>query len=196
MGAESNSSCTTHINVVDKKGNMASLTQTLLSIFGSRVVLPKSGILMNNGIMWFDPTLGKPNSIRPGTKPLCNMCPTLVFDKLGNKISLGASGGRKIFPAIMQLISFVLDHKMSLDEAFKTARIDFSGENRILANSSLKKEILMELSKLKTTIKVQDAVLSGLFACPNAVMENKNKQRFGSSYIPSPKSKVLSTDKN
>ena len=47
--------CTTHLAVVDRRGTMVSLTQTLLSLFGSKVVSPQTGILLNNGIMWFDP---------------------------------------------------------------------------------------------------------------------------------------------
>ena len=50
--------CTTHFSVVDRDGNMAAVTQTLLSTFGSKFVTPQSGITMNNGIMWFDPTPG------------------------------------------------------------------------------------------------------------------------------------------
>ena len=73
MGEPKENSCTTHLSVVDKDGNMVALTQTLLSVFGSRVVLPESGILMNNGIMWFDPRPGKPNSLSKDKKPLCNM---------------------------------------------------------------------------------------------------------------------------
>src|SRR5690242_13242864 len=71
-------STTTQLNVVDRHGNMVALTQTLLSVFGSKVVLPSTGILMNNGIMWFDPRPGSPNSLAPGKRPLTNMCPAIA----------------------------------------------------------------------------------------------------------------------
>ena len=48
-------SCTTHITACDADGTMVAMTTTLLSSMGSRVVLPATGILMNNGVMWFDP---------------------------------------------------------------------------------------------------------------------------------------------
>jgi gamma-glutamyltranspeptidase len=64
--------CTAHFSVVDREGNMAAVTQTLLSTFGSKFVLPQSGVMMNNGIMWFDPTLGGPNSLAPGKRCLTN----------------------------------------------------------------------------------------------------------------------------
>ena len=43
-----------------------------------RVMLPRTGILMNNGIMWFDPRPGQPNSMGPGKRPLSNMCPVIA----------------------------------------------------------------------------------------------------------------------
>ena len=57
---------TTHITAIDREGTIVALTTTLLSSFGSRYVLPGTGILMNNGIMWFDPRPGRPNSIAAG----------------------------------------------------------------------------------------------------------------------------------
>ena len=59
--------CTTHFSVVDREGNMAAVTQTLLSTFGSKFVTPQSGVTMNNGIMWFDPTPGQPIRWRPAS---------------------------------------------------------------------------------------------------------------------------------
>src|SRR3546814_1244925 len=47
---ENQGGCTTNLCVIDRDGNMVALTQTLLSLFGSRVMLPESGVLMNNGI--------------------------------------------------------------------------------------------------------------------------------------------------
>ena len=71
--------CTTHFNVVDSEGNMVAHTQTLLSVYGSKVVLPETGILMNNGIMWFDPRPGTPNSLGPNKRALTNMCPVIAY---------------------------------------------------------------------------------------------------------------------
>ena len=48
-------SCTSHLGAVDRDGTLVALTQTLLSPFGAKVMLPETGVLMNNGIMWFDP---------------------------------------------------------------------------------------------------------------------------------------------
>ena len=69
---------TTHVTAADRQGGIAALTTTLLSSFGSRYVLPGTGILMNNGVMWFDPQPGRPNSIMPGRRALTNMCPVVA----------------------------------------------------------------------------------------------------------------------
>ena len=73
-------SCTTHITACDADGTMVAMTTTLLSSMGSRTVLPKTGILMNNGVMWFDPRPGQPNSIGGGKRPLTNMFPLVLRD--------------------------------------------------------------------------------------------------------------------
>ena len=79
LGAEALApACTTHFSAVDRDGNMAAVTQTLLSAFGSRFVCPQTGITMNNGIMWFDPTPGTPNSLAPGKRCLTNYTPVLA----------------------------------------------------------------------------------------------------------------------
>ncbi len=70
--------CTTHISVIDAAGNAVSLTNTLRSRFGSKVISLRTGLLLNNGMMRFDPRPGQPNSIAPGAQPPANMCPVLA----------------------------------------------------------------------------------------------------------------------
>ncbi len=119
-------SCTSHFCVVDGDGNMVAVTQTLLAAFGSCTMLPGSGITMNNGIMWFDTRPNQPNSIGASKRPLCNMLPTLVLDGDQPWLATGASGGRRIMPAVMQILSFLIDYKLPLEAAFHQPRIDAS----------------------------------------------------------------------
>ena len=83
------------------------MTSTLLSSMGSGVVLPSSGVLMNNGVMWFDPVPGRPNAVSPGRRPLTNMCPVIVREGEAPTVALGASGGRRILAAVTQTLLFV-----------------------------------------------------------------------------------------
>ncbi len=183
-------SCTTHMSVVDKDGNFVALTQTLLSLFGSKVMLPGTGITMNNGIMWFDPRPDRPNSIRPGARPLSNMCPTFFHRDDGLQVALGASGGRRIFPAVFQLISFLVDYRMSLNDAAHHGRIDVSGTETVLADHTLGEAVIPTLTEKFETTVVQNGVFPALFACPNLAAREADGSFAGAAYIPSPWSKV------
>ena len=183
--------CTTHISVVDKAGNMVALTQTLLSVFGSKVVLPQTGILMNNGIMWFDPRPDQPNSIGAGKKPLSNMCPTIVKRSDGTRYALGASGGRRIMPAVFQLTSFLVDYQMDLDDAFQQPRIDSSGNDTVTVDVALDDQCITELNNQFNTQIAQHGVYPALFACPNSVaFDSTSGEQVGAAFIPSPWAKV------
>ncbi|MBN33215.1 MAG: gamma-glutamyltransferase [Rhodospirillaceae bacterium] len=184
MGEGNGESCTTHLTVVDAKGNMVALTQTLLSVFGSRVMLPEVGFLMNNGIMWFDPRPGGPNSMKPGRRPLSNMCPAVVTGASGGAFALGASGGRRIFPAVFQLVSFLTDHGMSLNDAFATPRIDVSGTDLVTVDSRLDQATRDALASTWSTVELPPSVISS-YACPNAV-QNTGAERHGCAFVTSP----------
>jgi gamma-glutamyltranspeptidase/glutathione hydrolase len=134
-GEKTAPTCTTHLSVVDRDGNMVTLTQTLLSLFGSRVVLPKTGILMNNGINWFDPT-GGPNGIAPGRRALANYAPAIMTGG-GEAVAIGGCGGRKIIPAVFQLLALQADFGLDLNDAFHQPRIDVSGLGPIAVDRRL-----------------------------------------------------------
>lgn len=163
---------TTHFNVVDRDGNMVAVTQTLLSVFGSRLVLPSSGILMNNGIFWFDPRPGVPNSLGPGKRPLTNMCPVIARGQGKPWFALGGSGGRKIFPAVLQLTSMLLDYGMSLEQAWHVPRIDASGGELVGVDPRLPADIKAELAKEFNLAETELVVYPTNFACPSAVLRD------------------------
>ncbi|WP_340115329.1 gamma-glutamyltransferase [Pelagibius sp. 7325] len=163
--------CTTHFSVVDRDGNMIAVTQTLLSAFGSRVVSPSTGLLLNNGIMWFDPEPGKPNSLAPGKRCLMNVCP-LIGEADGKRFALGASGGRKIMPAVAQLASFLADFGMSLDAAFHHPRIDLSGGDTVIADDSLAAAVLETLARDNRVVTTRRAPYPFAFACPAGVLRD------------------------
>jgi gamma-glutamyltranspeptidase / glutathione hydrolase len=165
--------CTTHFSIVDRQGNMVAVTQTLLSAFGARVVSPSTGLLLNNGIMWFDPVPGRPNSLAPGKRCLMNVCP-LIGEAGDRRFALGASGGRKIMPAVAQLTSFLADYGMSLEDAFHHQRIDASGGDTVIADDSLAPDILAALARGTQVITTRRTPYPFAFACPAGVLREKN----------------------
>ncbi|HXD42306.1 MAG TPA: gamma-glutamyltransferase [Ramlibacter sp.] len=177
--------CTTHFSVVDRRGNLCAVTQTLLSIFGSRVVSPSTGILLNNGIMWFDPEQGKPNSLAPGKRCLANYCPVVGVAADGRRFALGASGGRKILGTVLQLSSFLMDHGMSLEAAFHQPRIEVSGGGQITADQSLSADIQNALAQEMPTSTTRRTVFPYAFACPAGVLRD-GVHNMGCTEIMSP----------
>lgn len=163
--------CTTHFSVVDREGNMVAVTQTLLSVFGSGVVSPATGLVMNNGIMWFDPEPGRPNSLAADKGCLMNVCPTL--GEIGERrFAIGASGGRKILPAVLNLSSFLIDYGMTLEDAFHQPRIDNSGGGTIVADESLPAEVVGALEAVAPVVTAKRTVFPYAFACPAGVMRD------------------------
>ncbi len=163
-------SCTTHFSIVDRDGNMAAVTQTLLSNFGSKFVTPQSGITMNNGIMWFDPTPGGPNSLEAGKRCLTNYTPVLAHAADGRRLAIGASGGRRIMPAVMQLLSFAMDYGMDLEAAIHHPRIDASEGAVVIGDVKLPAETR---DVLRTRFDFEEARRQTIplkFACPSMTM--------------------------
>ena len=119
--------CTTHVSVVDRQRNMVALTHTAVSLFGARIVVPGTGILLNNGMIWFDPEPGKPNSVAPGKRALVNMVPVLAFRRGAPYLTLGAPGGRRIISAIPQVLATLADGGGSLQAAIEAPRLHDEG---------------------------------------------------------------------
>ncbi|MBV8923880.1 MAG: gamma-glutamyltransferase [Bradyrhizobium sp.] len=162
--------CTTHFSAVDRQGNMAAVTQTLLSGFGSKFVAPSSGITMNNGIMWFDPTPGATNSLAPGKRCLCNYTPVVAEAADGARLAVGASGGRRIMPAVLQILSFVMDFRMDLEAAIHQPRLDASEGDIVIGDVRMPAEVRAALRSRFDYEETCVQAVPNKFACPSVVL--------------------------
>ena len=191
-GAPGDPGHTSHLCVIDAGGTVVSLTQTILSGFGSRVMLPATGILMNNGMMWFDPRPGGPNSVAGGRRPLCNMCPVIVRQADGSVFAVGACGGRRILAAVVQLISFLVDYGMSVDAAVHQPRIDVSGTDLVTIMRGMPSPVATALrARHENTQMAPNGVGGFLFALPQIAARRADGTLAGGCFVPSPTARVV-----
>jgi gamma-glutamyltranspeptidase/glutathione hydrolase len=142
---------------------------------------------MNNGIMWFDPRPGAPNSLAPNKRPLTNMCPLIATRNGKPWFALGASGGRKILPAVYQIASFLIDHDMTLEDAFHQPRIDASGGETVGVDPRLPDAVRSALAEHFPITETELVVYPTNFACPSAVLCDPNAEmHFGLADVMSP----------
>ena len=123
---------TTHFSVVDKWGNAVSNTYTLNGYFGSGVVVPGAGFILNDEMDDFSAKPGVPNmfgvvgsdanAIAAGKRPLSSMSPTIMTRDGKVSLVLGTPGGSRIFTTIYQVIENLYGHGMPLDQAVATMR--------------------------------------------------------------------------
>ncbi|HMO80975.1 MAG TPA: gamma-glutamyltransferase [Pyrinomonadaceae bacterium] len=125
---------TTHYTVVDPEGNVVSNTYTINDLYGSRVTIKGTGILMNDEMDDFSARPGVPNlfgliqgernKVEGGKRPLSSMTPTIVLRKDGSVwFAVGARGGPRIISAVMQTVINIIDHDMHIQQAIDSPRI-------------------------------------------------------------------------
>lgn len=124
---------TTHIAAADSAGNWVAITATINTSFGSHVVVPGTGILLNNEMDDFSAQPGVPNAfglvgaeanaIAPGKRPLSSMSPTLVLQQGQPVLTLGAAGGPRIITAVLLAIIRLIDGELPLADCIGQPRI-------------------------------------------------------------------------
>ena len=162
--------CTSHLSAVDADGNMMALTYTLLNRFGSAVVLPSTGILMNNAVSYFDPRPDFPTSMA-GRKRInaSNMCPIIATRDDEALFALGASGANHIMPCTTQIAALMLDFGLSLEDAMHHPRIDASDRGSIRVDPRLGEKVLAALGRDFELEIAQLLVFPKLYSCPSGV---------------------------
>ncbi|WP_236781018.1 gamma-glutamyltransferase [Agrobacterium fabrum] len=117
-----------------------SLTHTAANHFGSKVVCPRTGLIFDGAMGWFNACPNAANSIEGGKRPLANMAPLLVTKGGQVVAAIGAPGGRRIINATLQLIINLIEKKMNAVDAVHAPRIDASGTT-LLASERLKEAV-------------------------------------------------------
>jgi gamma-glutamyltranspeptidase/glutathione hydrolase len=167
INAAPKSGCTSHLNVIDADGMAVSLTATVLDTFGARLIDRGSGVLLNDGMMWFDPRAGRPNSIRGGAPGMTAASPTILSrggELLG---ALGATGGRGIISALPQIIEGIaagLDPQQAIDRP----RLHREGAV-VTIDERAPREQISALEAEAEAIVVAETSLTWNFARPNAI---------------------------
>ncbi|MCH2336420.1 MAG: gamma-glutamyltransferase [Pseudomonadales bacterium] len=119
---------TTHVTAADADGNVIATTQTIHAPFGSKVMVPGTGMLLNNTMNIFDPHPGFANSIAPGKRMTSSMSPLIVMTGDEPWFALGLPGATRIFPSAMQAVINVIDHGMDPQTAVEAPRIWTQGQ--------------------------------------------------------------------
>lgn len=125
---------TTHFSVMDAAGNVVSCTYTINGIYGCGVVAGETGVLLNNEMDDFSARPGTPNAfglvqgeanaIAPGKRPLSSMTPTIVLRDGRVVVVTGSPGGATIINTVAQVLTNLIDHRMSPADAVAAKRFN------------------------------------------------------------------------
>jgi len=124
---------TTHIAAADSAGNWVAITATINTTFGSKVIVPGTGVVLNNEMDDFAIHAGVPNvfglvggeanAVAPGKRPLSSMSPTIVLKDGRPVLTVGAAGGPTIISQVVLAIVRHIDLGMNVDEAVAAPRL-------------------------------------------------------------------------
>lgn len=179
---------TTHYTVVDSEGNVVSNTYTINDLYGSRVTIKGTGVLMNDEMDDFAARPGRPNlfglvqgernKVEGGKRPLSSMTPTIVMSKDGKPwFALGARGGPRIISAVMQSVINVIDHDMNIQQAIDAPRIHMQWLPDELAYEMY--GISPDTMKILTSYGHKFAQRPGNIASATGIMIDKEGVRLG-----------------
>ena len=124
---------TTHFSVIDRFGNAVACTQSVNTRFGSKLLVPQTGMVLNNEMDDFaiHSEVGnvyglignEANSLQPGKRPLSSMSPTIILRGKRPELVVGGAGGPRIITATLQTIVNILDFAMPVASAVSSPRV-------------------------------------------------------------------------
>jgi gamma-glutamyltranspeptidase/glutathione hydrolase len=150
---------TSDMAAVDAQGDVAQVTSTIESIFGSGLSI--DGIMLNNELTDFDlDPVGRtgcaaPNRVLPGKRPRSSMAPTIVYGPDGKvRIAIGAAGGSTIIAQVAKALIGVIDWHMSAQDAIATGLIYTPGPGGAIEQGTQLEAMLPTLAQLGERLRV------------------------------------------
>jgi gamma-glutamyltranspeptidase/glutathione hydrolase len=155
---------TTHITAADAQGNWVAITATINTSFGSKVIVPGTGIVLNNTLDDFSAQPGVPNvfglvggdanAVESRKRALSSMSPTIVMKDGQPLFSVGAAGGPKIITQVVMAIIHQLDAKLSLPETIERPRLHHQWlPDKLVMEKNFDGAIRTELSRMGHSIE-------------------------------------------
>jgi gamma-glutamyltranspeptidase/glutathione hydrolase len=148
---------TIHLSAADTEGNLVALTLTHGDGFGAQVAVEGMGLLLGQGMSRFEPRPGHPNSVGPGKRPLHNMRPTVVLHDRRPVLALGATGGRKIPNAVLDVLPHYVGRGTSLADTVAAPRLNTQGDLVVQAEARWPAAALAPLKKFGYTVQTSGA---------------------------------------
>lgn len=136
---------TTHFSVMDKWGNLVSYTTTIEDVFGSGIMVPGYGLMLNNELTDFDAVPGGANQVEPGKRPRSSMTPTIVMKDDKPFMAVGSPGGSTIIASVSQTILNVIEHGMPIQEAILSPRIFSSSYPNVTWEAGIDQDVVLAL---------------------------------------------------
>ncbi|WP_048645676.1 gamma-glutamyltransferase [Nitratireductor soli] len=173
-GSVTNEGNTTHLTVIDKDRNMVSLVSTLGLHCGSCVIAKDTGVILNNGTMWFDPVPGRVNSLHPGRRIMTAGAPTILLKNGRPFLTIGAPGGRRVISALIHSIVNIIDHGMRPQEALNTPRLH-SESRRTEIDRRVGEEHIEKLRQMgHEIVALEESFSSSYFGRPNGILVDED----------------------
>ncbi len=158
---------TTHFVITDKWGNALSMTSSVESAFGSRIM--SQGFVLNNQLTDFsfrhkdDNGIKLQNSLEPEKRPLSSMSPTIIFDKDNNLFALlGSPGGKNIISYVLQTIIRLIDFDFNPTNAVREPRFVNTGRGLVLEKDKFSLEVIDRLKKIGHSDLKERKLFSGI----------------------------------
>lgn len=170
--------CTTALTVADKDRNLVAINQTLVDTFGSGVVIPETGIVMNNAMYGLNPEPGHANSISGRKRRIQNVCPTILLKDGEPFMAIGAPGGRAIQTSIVQTIVHVIDFGMDIQSAIEAPRITRE-TSEVQIDSRFPKETSTKLIEMGHQIAYIDKEIGNWARPVGIVVDSKQNLLYG-----------------